>query len=127
MTTKHKVHETFLQEIGLNIAGNVILCHTCLRVIKTKKVPSINITNGLQLENVPEELKLTQLEQQLIAKSLLFLKVKKLPTTRMKANHDIIINVPVESQDVSKTLSKLPIFCIEQLFLKKIILLIKDI
>ena len=77
-------------------------------ILKKKNVPSINITNGLHLEKVPEELELTALEQQLIARSLLFLKIKKLPKSGMKSNIDQIINVPVECEDISETLLKLP-------------------
>ena len=47
--------------------------------IKKGKIPKIHFTNGLKLDKVPEELELTDLEQQLIARSLLFMKVKKLP------------------------------------------------
>ena len=37
-----------------------------------------------------------------------FMKVKKLPTTRMKAMIDKVISVPIEEDDVSKTLSSFP-------------------
>ena len=85
-----------------------ILCHNCLRHIRNGKVPKIHVSNGLWLDKVPEELKLKDLEQQLIARSLLFMKVKKLPTTRMKAMVDKVISVPIEQDDVSKTISELP-------------------
>ena len=85
---KHNLEESFLLDLGLNITSDIILCHTCLRMIKNNKVPGINVANGLKLDYVPEELKLKDLEQQLIARSLLFLKIQKLPKTRMKANVD---------------------------------------
>ena len=87
---------------------DVYLCHTCLKNIKSQKIPSICIANALSLEEIPEELKLTDLEQQLIAKVLIFMKVKKLPTTRMKAVIDKVISVPIENQDVEKTVRSLP-------------------
>ena len=44
--------------------GNkLILCHNCLRVIKNGILPNIHISNGLQLDKVPAELELTDLEQ----------------------------------------------------------------
>ena len=92
----------------MDITSNISLCHTCLRQIKCQKVPSINVMNGLELEKIPDVLKLADLEQQLIARSLLFLKIKKLPKSRMKANVDRVINVPVECDDISETLQKLP-------------------
>jgi hypothetical protein len=108
LMSKHKLDDQFLLDIGLDITSNISLCHTCLRLIKFQRFPSINFMNGLELENIPEELKLADLEQQLIARSLLFLKIKKLPKSRMKANVDRVINVPVECDDISETLKKLP-------------------
>ena len=105
---KHNVNKKFMIDIGLDVTTNVTLCHTCLRIVKIKKVPSINVTNGLDLDDVPEELKLNDLEQQLIARCLLFLKIKKLPKTLMKASIDNVINVPLECQDITENISKLP-------------------
>ena len=77
-------------------------------LIRSSKIPKIHVSNGLKLDKVPEELKLTDLEQQLIARSLLFMKVKRLPTSRQKAMVDKVISVPIEEDDVSKTVSELP-------------------
>ena len=68
-------YNIFLKEIGLDGYDNLILCHNCLSYIKRNTIPSINEQNGLFLDDVPDELKLTDLEQQLIAKSLLFIKI----------------------------------------------------
>ena len=87
---------------------DLIVCHNCLKHIKQGKVPKIHHSNGLWLDKVPEELELKDLEQQLIARTLLFMKVKKLPTTRMKAMFDQVISVPIEQDDVSRTVSELP-------------------
>ena len=87
----------------------VVLCHNCNSKIKSKKCPSINISNGFALEDVPEELKLKDLEQQLIAKVLLFMKV--LPMTKkhkMPKIIDRVINVPLHDEDITKTISSLP-------------------
>ena len=76
----------------------LILCHKCHTWINSKnwRLPNIHRSNGLQLDGVPEELdQLKDLEQQLIAKVLIFLKIKKLPTSRMRANFDRIISVPM--------------------------------
>ena len=77
-----KIGFDFLREIGLdshNTTTSLILCHNCLNKIKKKKVPNIHFSNGLELDDVPDELKIADLEQQLIARTLIFLKVKKLP------------------------------------------------
>ena len=86
----------------------VIFCYNCNKWIRKGRIPAIHISNGLWLDPVPEELLLKDLEQQLIARTLLFMKVKKLPTTRMKALIDKVISVPIEEDDVSKTLSTFP-------------------
>ena len=74
---KHNLDNGFLREIGLEHLEMYILCYNCLRLIKKKMHPSNNEQNCLTLENIPDELDLVDLEQQLIARSLLFIKVKK--------------------------------------------------
>ena len=94
--------------LGLKGKRDIYLCHTCHKAIKSKKMPNINVGNGLALETIPDELKISDLEQQLIAKVLIFMKLKKLPTTRMRAVFDKIISVPLENQDIEKTVQTLP-------------------
>ena len=111
-----KLDPKFLQRIGMKknrLKKNpwqvdLIACHNCLKLIRKDKVPKIHHSNGLWLDKVSEELELKDLEQQLIARTLLFMKVKKLPTTRMKAMFDQVISVPIEQDDVSRTVSELP-------------------
>ena len=108
---KIKLDDAFLKEIGLfGLNGNrkLTFCHKCLKNIRKKKVPDISTLNGLELDHIPEELKLTDLEQQLIAKTLLFLKIKKLPKSGMKLNTGKLALVPLGSEDVHKTVSQLP-------------------
>ena len=51
---------------------------------------------------------LTNLEKQLIVKNLIFIKVRQLPKTRMSALNDRVINVPVEDDNIAKTVASLP-------------------
>ena len=108
LSVKHKLKPSFLKEVGLQRVIDVILCHNCFFYIKNSRIPFINVNNGLELEAVPTELKLNDLEQQLIARSLLFIKILLLPKTRMKASHDDVINVPIECEDISANILKLP-------------------
>ena len=107
---KHKLKDEFVREIGwLEIqVDEVIVCHCCLTHIKKGKLPSINVNNGLELEVISEEFQLTDLEQQLVARSLIFMKVKKLPKFGMQAVHDKVISVPLEQEDITKTVTMLP-------------------
>jgi hypothetical protein len=89
--------------------SEMILCHTCFASFNKNKLPSINTNNGLELDIVPEELScISALEQQLIALNLLFMTIKKLPTSRMNAVVKEVICVPIESSDVAKNVSQLP-------------------
>ena len=77
-----KLDLNFLKKIGLDSHENLTnfyLCHNCQNWIRKGRVPCIHVSNGLALDEIPEELDLTNLEQQLIARNLIFLKVKKLP------------------------------------------------
>ena len=105
-----KVDNHFLKnEIGINDEiVELIFCHNCHNSIKSGKLPRIHKSNGLDLQEVPEELQLTDLEQQLIARALIFLKIKRLPTSRQKANFDRVISVPIDCETVSKTITQLP-------------------
>jgi hypothetical protein len=106
---KSKLKTVFIRKVGLQYRRNQLtLCHNCHNLFKKSKIPRIHYSNGLKLDKVPEELQLKDLEQQLIARLLLFIKIKKLPTSRMKANFDKVISVPIEEDDVSKTISALP-------------------
>ena len=87
---------------------NEMLCRTCFRYLKLGKVPAISVENGLLLDPVPPELDLTDLEQQLIARDLLFMTITKLIKTGMPKIKRKVVLVPMEEQDVSTTLTALP-------------------
>ena len=106
---KAKLDKKIFRTLELQFAkSEAIFCKNCLRLINQGKMPKIHFSNGLWLDSVPDELLLTDLEQQTIARSLIFMKVKKLPTTRMKAMMDKVISVPIEEDVISKTISALP-------------------
>ena len=106
---KAKLDKKNFRRLELQFAkSEVIFCINCLRLINQGKIPKIHFSNGLWLDSVPDELLLTDLEQQIIARSVIFMKVKKLPTTRMKAMIDKVISVPIEEDVITKTISVLP-------------------
>jgi hypothetical protein len=85
------------------------LCHNCYQTLKTKKqIPAINVSNGLYLDPVPPELKLTSIEEATIARNLIFEKLVKLPKSRMPGLIDKVINVPLTTEDVQATVNRLP-------------------
>ena len=66
--------------------------------------------NHLEIYDIAEypELLLTELENCMIARNLIFMKVFKLPKSRMAAVKDRIVNVPINEEDIKKTLMSLP-------------------
>ena len=113
--------ENFLEQAGKDLVAKATantvnnesqvatFCHSCMANLKKRKVPKISISNGMELDEVPEELAdATDLEQQLFARMLVFLKIFPLPKNRMKGQVGKMINVPLEESDISNTLKTLP-------------------
>jgi hypothetical protein len=97
-----------LQSSNLNSIKTLLLCWNCNKFICKNEMPRICAANGLDLDEIPSALQLKELEQQTIAKTLLFMKIKKLPTSRMNAVYDRVINVPLNDHDVTSTVTNLP-------------------
>ena len=85
------------------------LCRTCLNSFIKGKKPKLNVSNGLQVDVVPENLKnLSEVEQVLISKDILFIKIWQLPKSRWSAVSDKIVNVPIADNDIITNVSSLP-------------------
>ena len=93
---------------SLRINGNFHLCWNCSRYLEKKEMPPTCFKNSLDYDEIPECLKLTDLEKQLIVKDLIFIKVRQLPKTRMDAINDRVVNVPIEDDDIIKQVNSLP-------------------
>ena len=92
----------------LNGESNVYICGTCKKHLKEGNLPAMAAANGLEVVSVPEDLNLTELENNLIAKRLIFQKIYQLPKSRMAACKDQLINIPIASNDIVNTLKSLP-------------------
>ena len=64
--------------------------------------------NGLKMNAQDPELELTELEGNLIAKRIVFMKIFQLPKSRWTALKDKVINVPVNEDDIINTITRLP-------------------
>ena len=85
------------------------ICSTCKTELKKGNLPAMARDNKLHVIAIPEDdLKLTELESNLIAKTILFQKIFQLPKSRMAACKDRLINIPVNSQDVLNTIENIP-------------------
>ena len=85
------------------------ICTTCKREIGKGNLPQMSAANSLQVLPIDDkELHLSELENNLIAKRLLFQKIFQLPKSRMAACKDQLINIPINSEDVESTLQSIP-------------------
>ena len=86
------------------------ICFTChTYMIKGKMAPMSN-QNNLQLVDISNypELKLKDVENQLLARNLIFQKIKLLPKSRWNAMIDKTVNVPIPEEEISNTIEQLP-------------------
>ena len=82
------------------------ICRTCQSYVKQNKIPCQAAINGLQLDDIPEHLHVTELESALIAQRIPFMRIVALPRGRQRAIHGAVVNVP---SNVSSTVSALPL------------------
>ena len=91
-----------------NLTLSKFLCHSCCQSLRKNEMPKLSALNNLMVEIIPEQLKLSDFEMQLIAKDLLFTKIFSLPKCRMPAIKDKVINVPLTHSDIRRTTTLLP-------------------
>ena len=93
---------------GIKIKGSY-LCKSCKWYLIRGRMPKLCTKNGLGVDIIEDDdLKLTELENNLIARNIIFQKIHKLPKSRWSGTHDRLINVPVGSDDVLNTVKNLP-------------------
>ena len=71
-------------------------------------MPAIAVANGLEMTDLEEEDKLTELENNLIAQNINFQKIILLPKSRWAAGKGRMVSVPVGVQDVMNTITQVP-------------------
>ena len=74
------------------------ICHNCLLYISKNKMPKIASENSLNIFDRPEFLNLTEVENVMIAPRINFMKLIKLPVSRMVGITDKVINVPISDE-----------------------------
>ena len=110
------------------VRNKYYLCKTCKKYLDKNQVPPMSSCNNLENDypgrviNIKDDdgnkideyvlteedcnnLKLTDLEQSLIARSLIFLKIHKLPKSRMGCLKDKIVYVPINEDDTLNTIN----------------------
>ena len=86
------------------------LCFTCKKHLQNGKLPPMSHANCLKLVDLGQnpDLKLSELENNLISKRLLFQKIYQLPKSRMAGCKDRLINIPINDVDVLNSVKRLP-------------------
>ena len=100
-------------QVDIELDGNtslsgIYICLTCKRTLLRGKMPAMAVQNGLHLPPLPDEYRLTELENNLIAQNINFQYIFHLPKSRWAATKKQMISVPVTEDTVSKTLRQLP-------------------
>ena len=107
------IDEEILVDLGQDKDGNEnkypYICKSCKNYLKKGKLPKLSTYNGLGIDSLGDpEIKLSELENNLIATNIIFQKIHKLPKSRWSGTHDRLVNVPVGPQDVLNTIESLP-------------------
>ena len=92
---------------SLKVFGHSYLCMTCCKSLDKFEMPTICAKNSLEYTPIPTCLQIPNLERQLICRDLTFIKVRQL-RYGMSAIYDRVINVPIDDDDIIKTVSNLP-------------------
>jgi hypothetical protein len=97
---------THLPGINVNIHANLDICKTChSHIFKRHQMPPLYEGNVLHIEHMPPHLKLRELENSCVAKSIIFLKMITLPKSQMSGVKDKVIYVPINNNDILQTMS----------------------
>ena len=91
-------------------APKAYICFTCKKHLNKGKIPPMSTANNLGLINLQNDpdLSLSELENNLIAKRILFQKIYQLPRSRMAGCKDKLVNIPIHDQDIINTVESLP-------------------
>ena len=92
------------------VKGKHYLCLTCKKYIFKGKVPPMSHKNKLEVFDAADygELFLSELEQCMIARTILFMKMHQKPKSTMAGVNDRLVNVPVFEEDIQNTIGLLP-------------------
>ena len=92
------------------VAKVFFICLDCKTKLLKGKMPALSHKNKLGMVDISgmKELCLTELENCLIARNILFQKFVQLPKSRWTATKDQIVNIPIFDQDILNTVESFP-------------------
>lgn len=89
--------------------GLQYICSCCKSSILKGTIPSISVANGLEFDEIPNELKdLKSLEAVFISQRIPFMKLVALPRGKQKSVHGCVVNIPIEIQQSLSVLPRVP-------------------
>ena len=96
----------------LKTEGKYHICKYCSSQLQNGHLPTLSVMNGLEIVKLTdsngENIKLTDLEAALVAKTVLFMKIYQLPRSRWSALKDRTICVPLRNEAISETVKSFP-------------------
>ena len=84
------------------------MCHGCFGKIKGNSMPATSVMNANKIYDRPDCLNLTEVENVLLAPRIAFMKMIRLPVSRMHGIRDRVVNVPIPNDTIKKTVASLP-------------------
>ena len=84
------------------------LCHTCMKHLKSGKVPPLAVVNGMKFPEKSTFFDLNELECRLIALSLAFQKIMQAPRGKQLKINGNVVNVPADVINTVNLLPRLP-------------------
>ena len=106
---KKSVDESYLgSKSKFHIKDSYWICHDCQAKIKGNSMPACSVMNSLHIYDRPPCLELTEVENFLLAPRIAFMKMIKLPVSRMRGVRDRIVNVPIPANIIKETVESLP-------------------
>lgn len=79
----------------------------CVGAILLGQIPACLIANGLKFPELPDELKLAQLEERLVAPRLTFMQIREMPRGGLLSLKGNVVNVLANVNTTVKTLSRM--------------------
>ena len=90
------------------IKSSYWICKTCMDYIRRNSLPKVSSMNAMHVYDRPDCLKLSEVENVLLAPRINFIKMIRLPVSRMLGIRDRIVNVPITSNIIRQTVECLP-------------------
>ena len=99
--------KTLERSLLVNIDGErrAWTCKTCQGYMQKSKMPPTCQNNKLQIKEAEELLRLNKFDNMLIARIILFMFISQLPMSRMEALKGKVTLVPIQEEDIVKTVA----------------------